>query len=91
VLGLEVVSAAAVLMASADSIAALCAQLNLPEGAAGTSTIEAKTNFFTAVRDGVITITASPLHGGGSTIVVQTECTAATAAMSAAHCRHSRC
>lgn len=60
-------------MASADSIAALCAQLNLPEAAAGTCTIEAKTNFFTAVRGGVITITASPLHVGGSTIVVQTD------------------
>jgi 1,4-dihydroxy-2-naphthoyl-CoA hydrolase len=62
-----------VLMASADSIAALCAQLNLPDGATGTSTIEAKTNFFAAVRNGVITITATPLHVGRSTVVVQTD------------------
>ncbi|MQA16346.1 MAG: hotdog fold thioesterase [Pseudonocardiaceae bacterium] len=60
------------LMASADSVAALCAQLNLPDGA-GTSTIEAKTNFLGAVRDGVITVTATPLHVGRSTIVVQTD------------------
>lgn len=61
------------LMASADSIGALCAQLNLPEGATGTSTIEAKTNFFAAVREGVITITATPLHAGRSTVVIQTD------------------
>ncbi len=64
---------AEVLDGTADSVAALCAQLNLPDGATGTSTIEAKTNFFAAVREGVITITATPLHAGSSTIVVQTD------------------
>jgi uncharacterized protein (TIGR00369 family) len=59
-------------MALADSAGGVCAFLNLPEGA-GTSTIESKTNFLGAVKDGTITATARPLHVGGSTIVVETE------------------
>jgi uncharacterized protein (TIGR00369 family) len=59
------------LMAFADTVGALCAVANLPPGA-GTSTIESKTNFFRAVRDGVVTATCTPLHVGRSTIVVQT-------------------
>src|SRR3712207_6030980 len=46
------------LMSVADTTAALCAFLNLPEDAAGTSTIEAKTNFVGAVRSGTVTLTA---------------------------------
>ena len=60
------------LMTLADSVGAVCAFLNLPEGA-GTSTIESKTNFLGAVKDGTITATARPLHVGGTTIVVETE------------------
>lgn len=60
------------LMALADSAGGACAFLNLPEGA-GTSTIESKTNFLGAVRDGTITASARPLHVGGTTIVVETE------------------
>ena len=59
-------------MALADSAGGTCAFLNLPEGA-GTSTIESKTNFLGAVKDGTITATARPLHVGGTTIVVETE------------------
>jgi 1,4-dihydroxy-2-naphthoyl-CoA hydrolase len=59
------------LMALADTVGALCAVANLPKGA-GTSTIESKTNFFRAVRGGVVTATCTPLHVGRSTIVVQT-------------------
>jgi 1,4-dihydroxy-2-naphthoyl-CoA hydrolase len=62
-----------VLMALADAAGGACAFLNLPDGAAGTSTIESKTNFFGAVREGTVVATASPLHVGGSTIVVETE------------------
>lgn len=58
------------LMAFADTIGALCAVANLPQGA-GTSTIESKTNFFRAVRGGIVTATCNPLHVGRSTIVVQ--------------------
>jgi 1,4-dihydroxy-2-naphthoyl-CoA hydrolase len=61
-----------VLMSLADTAGALCAFLNLPPGA-GTSTIESKTNFFRAVRDGHVDAVARPLHIGRSTIVVQTE------------------
>ena len=59
-------------MALADSAGGTCAFLNVPEGA-GTSTIESKTNFIGAVRDGTITASARPLHVGGTTIVVETE------------------
>jgi 1,4-dihydroxy-2-naphthoyl-CoA hydrolase len=60
------------LMALADSAGAVCAFLNLPEGA-NTSTIESKTNFFRGVRDGAVHATARPLHVGRTTIVVQTD------------------
>ena len=60
-------------MALADSAGGACAAANLPEGATGTSTIESKTNFLGAVKDGVVTATARPLHVGSTTIVVETE------------------
>ncbi|MBW5421125.1 hotdog fold thioesterase [Streptomyces sp. BG9H] len=59
-------------MTLADTVGAVCAFLNLPEGAA-TSTIESKTNFLRAVRSGTARAVARPLHIGGSFIVVQTE------------------
>ncbi|HEV2415780.1 MAG TPA: PaaI family thioesterase [Candidatus Dormibacteraeota bacterium] len=62
-----------VIMALADSAGGACALLNLPDGAIGTSTIESKTNFIGAVRKGRVTATATPLHRGGTTIVVETE------------------
>lgn len=62
-----------VVMALADSAGGACAFANLPAGTRGTSTIESKTNFLGAVRDGVVSATARPLHVGGSTIVVETE------------------
>ena len=60
------------LMALADAAGATVAVLNLPEGA-WTSTIESKTNFFRAVRDGHVEAVARPLHVGRTTIVVQTD------------------
>jgi uncharacterized protein (TIGR00369 family) len=60
------------LMALADALGAVCAFLNLPEGTQ-TSTIESKTNFFRAVREGDVEAAAQPLHVGRSTIVVQTD------------------
>lgn len=62
-----------VLMSLADSAAAVCAFLNLPEGAAGTTTVESKTNFMRSVRDGSVTASATPLHKGRRFIVVETE------------------
>jgi 1,4-dihydroxy-2-naphthoyl-CoA hydrolase len=61
-----------VIMALADSAGGACAYLNLPPDAVGTSTIESKTNFLGAVREGRVTATATPLHRGGTTTVVET-------------------
>lgn len=62
----------AALMALADSLGAVAAFLNLPEGAV-TSTIESKTNFFRGLRSGRAHATSTPLHVGRTTIVVQTD------------------
>ncbi len=62
------------IMSLADTLGAVCAFLNLPEGAR-TSTIESKTNFFRGVRTGAAHGTTQPLHVGRSTIVVQTDVT----------------
>ncbi|MEU6262508.1 PaaI family thioesterase [Saccharopolyspora shandongensis] len=59
-------------MALADSIGAICAFLNLPEGA-HTATIESKTNFFRALRGGALHAVSRPLHVGRTNIAVQTE------------------
>ncbi|QIZ39917.1 PaaI family thioesterase [Saccharopolyspora sp. ASAGF58] len=59
-------------MALADSIGAVCAFLNLPEGA-HTATIESKTNFFRALREGALHAVSRPLHIGRTSIAVQTE------------------
>ena len=62
------------LMALSDSAAATLAFLNLPPGAR-TSTIEAKTNFLAAVREGSVTARAEVVHKGRTTVVVQTDVT----------------
>ena len=62
-----------VLMALADAVGGFCAFLNLPEGAGGTATIESKTNFFRAVREGHVHARSRPLHRGRTTIVVETD------------------
>jgi len=53
-------------------VGAVCATFHLPEGA-GTATIESKTNFFRAVRDGAVHAVSRPVHVGSTTIGVQTE------------------
>jgi len=60
------------IMTLADSVGAVCAFLNLPEGAS-TSTTSSSTAFVRGVRSGTATATARPLHVGRSTIVVVTE------------------
>ena len=62
-----------VLMGLADTVGAYCAFLNLPEGSSATATIESKTNFFAAVRSGVVEARSRPLHRGSRTIVVETD------------------
>ena len=61
-----------VLMALADSAGAVCAFLNLPPGGR-TVTIESKTNFFGAVKEGAVRARSRPLHRGRTTIVVETD------------------
>lgn len=63
------------IMAFADTLGAIGAFLNLPDGA-GTTTVESKTNFFAAAREGeTITGEATPLHIGRRTSVWQTRLT----------------
>jgi len=61
------------LMGLADNVGALCAFHNLPEGSAGTTTIESKTNFLRAVRSGYATAVARPLHTGRRIVVIETD------------------
>ena len=60
-------------MALADSTGAACAFVNLPEGSAGTTTVESKTNFLRGVRDGYVEAVSRPLHVGRTVIVVETD------------------
>ncbi|WP_326566486.1 PaaI family thioesterase [Amycolatopsis rhabdoformis] len=62
-----------VLMSLADSTGAVCAFLNLPDGATGTTTLESKTNFLRSVRSGHAVASSRPLHTGRRVIVVETE------------------
>lgn len=62
------------LMALADAAGATLAFVNLPPGAA-TTTVESKTNFFRPVTEGTILATATLVHKGRTTIVVQTDVT----------------
>ena len=62
------------LMALADTVGATATFLNLPPGAS-TTTLESKTNFFAAGRDGVVRAEATPLHRGRTTMVWQTRVT----------------
>jgi len=64
-----------VIMSLADTTGAACAFLNLPEGAAGTTTIESKTNFLRAVREGYAEAVSRPLHAGRTVVVIETDVT----------------
>jgi uncharacterized protein (TIGR00369 family) len=61
-----------VLMSLADAAGAVCAFLNLPPGAR-TTTIESKTNFLGAIREGDVLARSRPLHVGRTTIVLETD------------------
>lgn len=67
-------------MAFADTLGAAATIVNLPAGS-GTTTIESKTNFFAAGREGVIRGEATPLHRGRRTQVWQTRVTDASGRM----------
>ncbi|MCC7266362.1 MAG: PaaI family thioesterase, partial [Caulobacteraceae bacterium] len=65
-------------MAFADALGAIGGVLNLPEGAARTTTLESKTNFLGAARAGsTVTGEATPLHVGRRSSVWQTRITSA--------------
>jgi len=60
-------------MAFADSVGAAATMINLPDEAKGTTTIESKTNFIGAAREGTTLVaTATPVHRGRRTQVWQT-------------------
>jgi len=63
------------IMALADSVGAYGAFLALPPEAAGTTTIESKTNFFAGAAQGAVRAESVPLHIGGRTSVWQTRVT----------------
>ena len=68
-----------VLMAFADTLGAYGTVLNLPAGAS-TTTLESKTNFFAAGREGsVLRGETTPLHIGKRTMVWQTRITSGDA------------
>ncbi len=62
------------IMALADTTGATATVLNLPPGA-WTTTLESKTNFFAAGREGTVRAEALPLHRGKRTMVWQTRVT----------------
>ncbi|MEM7099375.1 MAG: PaaI family thioesterase [Pseudomonadota bacterium] len=66
------------IMSFADTLGAIGAFLNLPEGAKATTTIESKTNFLGAAPLGeTITGECTPVHVGRRTSVWQTKITTA--------------
>lgn len=62
------------LMTLADSVGAVCAFLNLPDGA-GTSTVSSTTSLVRGVRSGTAHAVARPAHVGRSFILVNVEVT----------------
>lgn len=64
------------IMSCADTLGAIGAFLNLPEGAKATTTIESKTNFLGAAKLGSrVSARCTPIHVGGRTSVWQTRLT----------------
>ncbi len=64
------------IMAFADALGALGAFVNLPDGAAGTTTIESKTNFLGAAKQGeTVTGETTPVQIGRRLSVWQTRIT----------------
>jgi uncharacterized protein (TIGR00369 family) len=63
-------------MALADTLGAMGAPMNLPAGAAGTTTLESKTNFIGVAREGeTVVAVCTPLHIGRRTSIWQTRIT----------------
>jgi uncharacterized protein (TIGR00369 family) len=60
---------AASIVALADTACGFGALASLPEGVTGFTTVELKTNFLAAARDGALSCTATLVHGGRTTQV----------------------
>ncbi|MDA8330082.1 MAG: PaaI family thioesterase [Candidatus Dormibacteraeota bacterium] len=60
------------IMSLADTIGAICAYLNLPDGAS-TATIDSTTRLYCPLRAGTLYATARPAHIGRTLIVVTTD------------------
>jgi uncharacterized protein (TIGR00369 family) len=56
-----------------DLAAGVCAFLNLPGGAAGTATVEAKTNFLVPTRRGTVRALSRPLRVDSRISMLETE------------------
>lgn len=64
------------IMSFADTLGAFGATMNLPDGANGTTTLESKTNFIGAAREGETVIgVCTPIHIGRRTSIWQTRIT----------------
>lgn len=64
------------IMAVADTLGAIGAFLNLPDGAKSTTTIESKTNFLGGAKEGTTVLAeTTPVHVGRRTSVWQTRLT----------------
>jgi 1,4-dihydroxy-2-naphthoyl-CoA hydrolase len=77
------------LMALADSSGGMCAFLNLPESAAGTTTVTSSTSFMRAVRSVYAEAASRPAHIGRTIVVIETEVRDADGRM-AARCTQSQ-
>lgn len=63
-------------MSLADTLGAMGASMNLPEGAKGTTTLESKTNFIGVAPSGMTVVAVcTPLHIGRRTSIWQTKIT----------------
>ncbi len=60
---------AASIVALADTACGFGALASLPDGVTGFTTVELKTNFLAAAREGVLSCTATLVHGGRTTQV----------------------
>jgi uncharacterized protein (TIGR00369 family) len=63
-------------MSLADTLGAMGASMNLPEGAKGTTTLESKTNFIGVAKSGeMVAAVCTPVHVGRRTSIWQTKIT----------------
>jgi uncharacterized protein (TIGR00369 family) len=61
-------------MSLADTLGAMGASMNLPEGANGTTTLESKTNFIGTAKSGeTVVAVCTPIHVGRRTSIWQTK------------------